>query len=137
MLPDADLAIPAVLDRLGIDHQLNTGRHHSWVTHTPLFWSAVSAAAWRTARSERAPGWAPEAARLLAAGSAIHLAGDATANTVALLWPLRRREYGLGLDQMASVTDHVEYVRRYPGSPAGKLEVGLIIAAAALSWVRR
>lgn len=120
-----------MLDRLGVEHRLNTGRHHSWITHTPLFWSAVSAAAWRAGRTESAPAWGPEAARLLATGSAIHLLGDATANTVALLWPMSRREYGLALDRMPGVTDHVEYVRGYPASPAGRLEAALVVAAAA------
>ena len=101
--PDLDLLIPSVLDRLGIDHDLNTGVHHRWVTHTPLFWG------------------------LTVVG--VHLLQDSLANTVALLWPLRRREYGLGLDRLSGVDDHLEYIRRYPSSPAGKLEAGLLLAA--------
>lgn len=136
VLPDADLAIPSVLDHLGVEHRLETGRHHSWMTHTPLFWGLVCRTARRASRRESAPGWAAEAARLLSAGVAFHLIGDATANTVALLWPLRRREYGLGLDRLAGVTDHLEYTRRYPASPAGRLEAVLILAAAAWSLAR-
>jgi hypothetical protein len=66
---------------------------------------------------------------MLTIGVALHLLQDSLANTVALLWPLRRREYGLGLDHLAGVTDHVEYARRYPSSPAGKLEAALMLAA--------
>lgn len=135
-LPDADLAIPAALDALGVDHRLQTGEHHSWMTHTPLFWGAVCGAARRGSRASCAPDWAPEASRLLSAGVSLHLATDATANTVALLWPLRRREYGLGLDRLPGVTDHLEYTRRYPGSPAGRLEGTLILAAAVCGGAR-
>jgi hypothetical protein len=136
ILPDADLVIPALLDRLGLEHRLESGRHHSWMTHTPLFWGLVCRSAWRGSRHRSAPGWAPEAARLLSTGVALHLAGDATANTVALLWPLRRREYGLGLDRLPEVTDHLEYIRRYPASPAGRLEAALILAAGLWSLAR-
>ncbi len=129
-LPDADVLLPSLLDRLGVAHRLNSGVHPSWVTHTPLFWGLVAAGARRLASRPSAPAWAPEAARTLALGSALHLAQDSVANTVALLWPLRRREYGLGLDRLAGVTDHGEYIRRYPSSPAGMLEAGLIVAAA-------
>jgi hypothetical protein len=129
ILPDADLALPALLDRLGLEHRLESGRHHSWMTHTPLFWGLVCRLAWRASRHPGSPGWSPEAARLLSAGVGLHLIGDATANTVSLLWPLRRREYGLGLDGMPEVTDHLEYTRRYPTSPAGRLEAVLVLAA--------
>ena len=67
---------------------------------------------------------------MLAFGVAVHLVQDSVANTVALLWPLRRREYGLGLDRLGGVTDHVDYMRRYPPSPAGKIEAALVLAAA-------
>jgi hypothetical protein len=127
-LPDADLAVPFVLDRLGVRHRLNSGRHHSWMTHTPLFWATVAVAARRLR-----PG---PVAELLTTGPALHLLLDATANTVALLWPLRRREYGLGLDRMPGVDDHLRYVRRYPATPAGRLEAG-IIALAATGLVRQ
>lgn len=136
VLPDADLAIPALLDRIGVEHRLQTGRHHSWMTHTPLFWGLVCRVAWRASRSQSAPGWAPEAALLLTAGVALHLIGDATANTLAVLWPLRRREYGVGLDRLPGVTDHLEYTRRYPASPAGRLEAALIGSAAIWSLAR-
>ncbi len=135
-LPDADLALPIVLDRLGFKHRLNSGRHHSWMTHTPVFWAGVTALGRRASRHPGAPPWAPEAARLLTAGVALHLAGDALANTVALLWPLHRREYGLSLDHMPSVDDHLEYVRRYPATAAGWLE-GMLIAAAVRSAARQ
>jgi hypothetical protein len=127
-LPDADLALPPLLDRLGIRHRLNSGTHHSWPTHTPLFWGMVAVGLRRLR-----PG---AAARLVARGSALHLLLDATANTVALLWPLRRREYGLSLDRMPGVDDHLAYVRRYPATPAGRLE-GALIAAAALATLRQ
>ncbi len=94
-----------------------------------LFWGAVGAGTRWLARRGGAPRWAPEAASVLAAGAAVHLLLDTVANTVALLWPIRRREYGLGLDHLAGVTDHAEYVRRYPASPAGRLELALVIAA--------
>lgn len=136
-LPDIDLSVPAVLDRLGVEHRLNSGRHHSWVTHTPLFWACLIALARRAGRHPAAPVWAPEAAHLLSAGASLHLAEDAIANTVALLWPLRRREYGLSLDRMPELDDHLEYVRRYPASPAGRLEAGLIALALAWSLGRR
>ena len=45
---------------------------------------------------------------MLSTGTAVHLAQDWLANTVALLWPLRRREYGLGLDRLGGVDDHAE-----------------------------
>ena len=127
--PDLDLLIPSVLDRLGIDHDLNTGVHHRWVTHTPLFWGLTVVGARRLSRRRRAPEWARGAADMLAAGVGVHLLQDSLANTVALLWPLRRREYGLGLDRLSGVDDHLEYIRRYPSSPAGKLEAGLLLAA--------
>jgi hypothetical protein len=133
-LPDCDLAIPFVLDRLGIEHRLNSGRHHSWATHTPLFWGVVARQGARIARHPRAPAWAPEAASLLTTGVAVHIAQDATANTVALLWPLGRCEYGLGLDRLAGETDHVAYVRAYPSSPAGVIEGALVLAALAAAW---
>lgn len=131
-LPDADLALPGVLDRLGVHHRLNSGRHHSWMTHTPAFWIGVNGALRRLSRSPAAPAWAPDAAHLLMLGTTIHLAADATANTVALLWPLHHREYGLGLDRMPGVDDHLDYVRRYPATPAGWFE-GILIALAAVS----
>ncbi|HET9720194.1 MAG TPA: metal-dependent hydrolase [Solirubrobacteraceae bacterium] len=121
-LPDADLGLPFLLDRLHVRHRLNSGRHHSWMTHTPLFWGTVAVGARRLR-----PG---PVAGLLATGPALHLLLDATANTVALLWPLRRREYGLGLDRMPGVDDHLAYIRRYPATPAGRLEVVLIALAA-------
>ena len=130
-LPDADLALPRVLDRLGVEHRLNSGRHHSWMTHTPLFWGAALIKARRLARHPKAPAWAPEAASLLTIGVALHLTQDTVANTVALLWPVRRREYGLGLDRLAGETDHIAYMRRYPFSPAGALEGALVLAAVA------
>ncbi|HWD65872.1 MAG TPA: metal-dependent hydrolase [Solirubrobacteraceae bacterium] len=137
-LPDADLALPFVLDRMGIKHRLNSGRHHSWITHTPLFWAAVIALARRAGRHPLAPAWAPHAAGLLSVGVTLHLAEDALANTIALLWPVRRREYGLGLDHMPGVDDHIDYVLRYPTTPAGRLELALIaVAASALSRQRR
>jgi LexA-binding, inner membrane-associated putative hydrolase len=133
-LPDVDLVVPTVLDKLGVEHHLCSGRHHSWVTHTPLFWGSVVMGACRLAGRPGAPTWAPEAAQLLAAAVAVHLVQDSVANTVALLWPLRRREYGLGLDHLAGETDHVAYMRRYPSSPAGKLEGLLVLAAVAVGW---
>jgi hypothetical protein len=135
-LPDIDLVIPIVLDSLGVEHHLCSGRHHSWMTHTPLFWGSVAIGAGRLAQRSRAPACAPEAAQLLAVGVALHLLQDSVANTVALLWPLRRREYGLGLDHLAGETDHQAYMRRYPSSPAGKLE-GLLVLAAAAVGARR
>jgi hypothetical protein len=132
-LPDIDLVIPAVLDQLGVDHRLRSGRHHSWITHTPVFWGCVTLGARGLAARPSAPAWAPEAARMLAVGVAVHLSQDAVANTVALLWPLRRREYGLGLDDLAGETDHLAYMRRYPSSPAGKLEGLLVLAAVAVA----
>jgi membrane-bound metal-dependent hydrolase YbcI (DUF457 family) len=134
-VPDVDLLIPTVLDQLGIEHRLDSGVHHRWATHTPLFWGLVCAAARAAARAQSAPAWAPEAARVLMLGVALHLLQDAVANTVSLLWPVRREEYGLGLDGLGDVTDHVEYVRRYPASPAGKLEGVLAVAAiGACAW---
>lgn len=135
-VPDLDLLLPTVLDRLGVDHHLNSGVHHRWMTHTPLFWGLALAGVRRLSRHPNAPRWAPEAAWLLSAGVPLHLLQDAVANTVALLWPLRRREYGLGLDRLAGLDDHREYVRRYPSSPAGRLEVALLIAAAGSSAYR-
>lgn len=135
-LPDVDLVLPRVLDRLGVEHRLNSGRHHSWMTHTPIFWAGLSLLGLSVGRQRCAPVWAPEAARLFALGAVLHLAGDTVANTVALLWPLRRREYGLSLDRMPGVDDHPEYLRRYPASPAGRLEAILIVAAAGWSAAR-
>lgn len=140
-LPDADLALPVLLDRLGVKHRLNSGRHHSWVTHTPLFWAGVIALARRAGRQPAAPAWAPAATWLLSAGVTLHLAEDSIANTVALLWPLRRGEYGLSLDRMPGVDDHLDYVRRYPATPAGWLEAALIGLAASgvvrQAWLSR
>jgi LexA-binding, inner membrane-associated putative hydrolase len=135
-LPDIDLAIPMVLDNLGVEHHLCSGRHHSWMTHTPLFWGSIVMGVRSLVERSWAPPWAPEAAQLLAVGVAVHLLQDSVANTVALLWPLRRREYGLGLDHLAGETDHVAYMRRYPSSPAGKLEGLLVLAAVAVGWQR-
>jgi hypothetical protein len=133
--PDLDLLIPSVLDRLGIDHDLNTGVHHRWVTHTPLFWGLTAVGARRLSRRRGAPEWARGAVDMLAVGVGLHLLQDSVANTVALLWPLRRREYGLGLDRLAGVDDHLEYIRRYPSSPAGRLEAGLLVTAvASCAW---
>jgi hypothetical protein len=140
-LPDVDLVFPVLLDRLGIEHRLRSGEHHSWVTPSPLFWGVVATGARRIARRPAAPAWAPEAANLIAAGVTLHLLQDSVANTVALLWPLRRREYGLGLDHLAGETDHREYIRRYPSSPAGRLEGAIVLAAIAVAccpgWSRR
>jgi hypothetical protein len=133
-LPDIDLAIPTVLDVLGVEHHLCSGRHHSWITHTPLFWGCVVLGARGLVKRYCEGAWAPEAARLLAVGVALHLLQDSVANTVALFWPLRRREYGLGLDHLSGETDHVAYMRRYPSSPAGKLEGLLVLAAVAVGW---
>lgn len=36
------------------------------------------------------------------------------------------------LDRLAGVTDHAEYARRYPSSPAGRLEIALVLAALAV-----
>lgn len=130
-LPDLDVLAPSVLDRLGIPHRLDSGVHHRWMTHTPLFWGLVGLGARRAARRPSAPSWAPEAAALLATGVTVHLTQDTVANTVSLLWPLRRREYGLQLDRLPGVTDHVEYIRRYPASPAGWVEGALVAAALA------
>jgi membrane-bound metal-dependent hydrolase YbcI (DUF457 family) len=131
-LPDIDLVIPKVLDSLGVEHRLCSGRHHSWMTHTPVFWGFTMMGVRSLVERPRTPAWAPEAAQLLAVGVALHLLQDSVANTVALLWPLRRREYGLGLDHLAGETDHVAYMRRYPSSPAGKLEALLVLAAIAV-----
>lgn len=134
-LPDIDLVIPSLLDRLGIRHQLRTGTHHRWATHTPLFWAVIAASARWVSRRPTAPAWAPEAADMMAIGAGVHLLQDSVANTVALLWPLRRREYGLGLDRLPGVIDHLEYVRRYPSSPAGRIEAVLVLAAlASCGW---
>ncbi len=135
-LPDVDLLIPSALDRFGVEHRLRTGVHHGWVTHTPLFWGLIAATARRISRVGSAPEWAAEAADMLAVGAGLHLLQDSVANTVALLWPLRGRQYGLGLDRLAGVTDHVEYISRYPSSPAGKVEGGLLLAALASSGWR-
>jgi hypothetical protein len=99
-----------------------------------MFWGVIALSARRLARRSSFPGSAQEAATLLAAGVAVHLVQDSVANTVALLWPLRRREYGLGLDRLPGVTDHVEYTRRYPSSPAGRLEGALVLAAVVVGW---
>ncbi|MDQ6805538.1 MAG: metal-dependent hydrolase [Actinomycetota bacterium] len=133
-LPDVDVMVPGLLHHLGVSHCLRSGEHHSWISHTPLFWGLLVTGARRLALRSTSPPWAPEAASLLAIGAGVHLAQDTVANTVALLWPLRRREYGLGLDHLGGVTDHLEYMRRYPSSPAGKLEGALILAAAFISW---
>jgi LexA-binding, inner membrane-associated putative hydrolase len=135
-LPDIDLVIPMVLDSLGVEHHLCSGRHHSWMTHTPLFWGSIVIGARSLVERSWAPAWAPEAARLLTVGVALHLLQDSVANTVALLWPVRRREYGLGLDHLAGETDHMAYMRRYPSSPAGKLEGLLMLAVVAVGWRR-
>jgi hypothetical protein len=129
VVPDLDVLIPKLLNRLGVRHRLNSGQHHSWVTHTPLFWAATLYSAHRASRDPRAPAWAPGAVDLLTQTTVLHLIQDSVANTVALLWPIRRREYGLGLDRMPDVTDHREYIRRYASSPAGKLEGVLVLAA--------
>jgi hypothetical protein len=129
LLPDLDLLLPKMLDAAGVDRQLDSGVHHRWVTHTPALWGMIAVLARRAARLRPASPWSGEAARLLALGAGIHLLQDAVANTVSLLWPLRRREYGLGLDGMPEVTDHREYVRRYPATAAGILEAAIIIAA--------
>lgn len=136
-LPDLDLVMPVLLDRVGVKHRLCSGEHHRWVSHTPLFWGSVIWSARSIALRSSSPAWAPEAVNLLAAGVAVHLVQDSLANTVALLWPLRRREYGLGLDHLGGVTDHLEYMRRYPSSPAGKLEVALVLGAVAVSCFTR
>jgi membrane-bound metal-dependent hydrolase YbcI (DUF457 family) len=136
-LPDIDLVIPTVLDHLGVEHHLCSGRHHSWITHTPLFWGSIVMGARALCRRPGTPAWSSEAAQLLAVGVWLHLLQDSVANTVALLWPLRRREYGLGLDHLAGETDHMAYLRRYPSSPAGKLEGLLVVAAVAVGWRRR
>jgi membrane-bound metal-dependent hydrolase YbcI (DUF457 family) len=128
-LPDADLMIPRALDRLGVPHQLNSGQHHRWVTHTPLFWGSLALGARRLAERPAAPVWAMEAAQLLTVGVGVHLLQDTVANTVSLLWPLRRREFGLGLDHLGGETDHLAYMRRYPSSPAGVLEGALVVSA--------
>ncbi|HWF50071.1 MAG TPA: metal-dependent hydrolase [Solirubrobacteraceae bacterium] len=133
-LPDADLLVPRLLGRLGVEHELRSGQHHRWATHTPLFWGVIAFSARRLAGRSSFPGWAPEAANLLSAGVAVHLVQDSVANTVALLWPVRRREYGLGLDRLPGVTDHVEYTRRYLSSPAGRLEGVLVLAAVVVGW---
>jgi hypothetical protein len=133
-LPDLDLMIPFLLDRLGVKHRLRSGEHHSWPSHTPLFWGLVATGAHSIARRSSSPAWAPEAAKTLAVGVTLHLVQDSFANTVALLWPLRGREYGLGLDHLGGVTDHWKYVRQYPSSPAGKLEGALVLAAVFVSW---
>lgn len=135
-LPDADLVLPVLLDGLGVEHRLNSGRHHSWMTHTPLFWLGVTALARRASRRAGAPAWASEASRLLTTGVALHLLEDVLANTVAVLWPVRRREYGLSLDRMPGVDDHLAYARRYPATPAGRLEGVLLLAAAAWGAAR-
>jgi LexA-binding, inner membrane-associated putative hydrolase len=129
IVPDLDVVIPKMLDKLGVRHRLESGRHHSWVTHTPLFWAGVLSGARRMSAHADAPAWAPAAVRLLTETIVVHLVQDSVANTVALLWPIRRREYGLGLDRLGGVTDHREYIRRYPASPAGKIEVALMLAA--------
>jgi membrane-bound metal-dependent hydrolase YbcI (DUF457 family) len=136
VLPDLDVLIPRALDRLRIRHELHSGVHHRWFTHTPLFWGSIALSARRAARGPGAADWARQATDLLAFGAAIHITEDAIANTVALLWPLRRREYGLGLDRMPDVTNHTEYIRRYPRSPAGWLEGALVAAAAVSCWRR-
>ncbi len=137
VVPDADLMIPKLLDGIGIRHRLNSGVHHRWATHTPLFWALALSGLHRVAAaSEHAPDWAPEAVDLLALGVAVHIAQDSVANTVSLLWPLRRDQYGLGLDRMPEVTDHLEYLQRYPSSPAGKLEAALVLAALAVCTAR-
>lgn len=136
VLPDLDVFIPRLLSRLGIENELESGTHHRWVTHTPLFWGLVGLMSRRFARHPRAPAWAPEAAQMLLTGTAVHLAQDTFANTVALLWPLRRREYGLQLDRLPGVADHADYARRYPASPAGKVEAVLVLAAV-LACMRR
>ncbi len=74
VLPDLDLLLPTLLDRLGIEHRLESGRHHSWATHTPAFWGAVAAGAHRLAHSPWAPGWAPQAASLVALGTGAGMA---------------------------------------------------------------
>jgi hypothetical protein len=135
-LPDLDLMIPTLLDRIGMSHRLRSGEHHRWASHTPLFWGVVIGSARRIARGPSSPEWGPEAVNLLAVGVTVHLVQDSVANTVALLWPLRRREYGLGLDHLGGETDHLEYVRRYSASPAGKLEGALVLAAVCVSWHR-
>jgi membrane-bound metal-dependent hydrolase YbcI (DUF457 family) len=135
-LPDIDLVVPMILDRVGVEHRLCSGRHHSWITHTPLFWGSIVMGTRSLSQRSWAPAWSPEAAQLLAVGVWLHLLQDSIANTVALLWPLRRREYGLGLDHLAGETDHVVYMRRYPSSPAGKLEGLLVVAAVAVGWRR-
>jgi membrane-bound metal-dependent hydrolase YbcI (DUF457 family) len=129
-LPDLDLLLPRALDRLGIAHGLHSGVHHRWATHTPVFWTGVATVLRRLARRSWAGSWGVEVADTVALGVAIHLVQDTVANTVSLLWPLRRREYGLGLDGLAGVTDHREYVRRYPASAAGRLEGALVLTAA-------
>jgi hypothetical protein len=136
VLPDLDVVIPELLDRLGVKHNLDAGEHHSWATHTPLFWALVCVMVRRLARRPGAPSWAPEAASMLTRGIAVHLAQDTLANTVALLWPLRRREYGLSLDRLPGVSDHAYYLRHYPASPAAKIEA-LLVASAALACRRR
>jgi LexA-binding, inner membrane-associated putative hydrolase len=136
ILPDLDLLIPRLLSRVGVAHELRSGTHHTWVTHTPLFWGLVGLIGRRLAARPAAPSWAPEAAAMLATGTAVHLAQDTFANRVALLWPVRRREYGLQLDRLPGVTDHADYVRRYPASPAGRVEA-LLIVAAVLECMRR
>ena len=90
-------SIPTVLDNLGVEHQLCSGRHHSWMTHTPLFWGSVLIGVRSLVERSWAPAWAPEAAQLLAVGVALHPLRDFVANTVALLWPLRGVSMGLAL----------------------------------------
>lgn len=137
VLPDLDLVAPRLLAAAGIEHTLDSGVHHRWMTHTPLFWSTAVWTARRAASSPRAPGWAAEATGVMALGVAVHLLQDSVANTVSLLWPMRRRNYGLGLDRMPEVTDHLEYTRRYPLTPAGWLEAAVVLSAAAVAAAER
>jgi len=136
VLPDLDVLLPKLLSRAGIEHELDSGVHHSWITHTPVFWGWVTLTARRLAQRPRAPAWAADVAGMLATGTAVHLAQDSLANTVALLWPVRRRRYGFQLDRLPGVTDHAEYARRYPASPAAKVEA-LLVLAAAVTCARR
>jgi LexA-binding, inner membrane-associated putative hydrolase len=128
-VPDLDIAYPIIADHYGIDHDIDSPKHHSWVTHTPVFWLAVLTAATQISKHPKMPLRIRALVRLLRWAVALHLAQDATANSVSLAYPLKKKEYGLRLDGIGT-EDHADYLEMYKGTKAWYVEQVLAILAA-------
>lgn len=125
--PDIDVLLHAAYKRsLHVDDDFD---HHKWISHAPLLYVAIGAAAYAIARQQGRAEWMRTIATATA-GVLLHLAQDSIGSGTGIrwLWPFSARMMGV-------CTLHVtgsKWARVYRRHPIAWVERGIVLVAVGL-----